>query len=170
MPVVKRPKVIAFEPINFDKQDYEVTRSNPGFWKNDGVRNVFDLVHAPSFPEIEKAYKDAGKGVFENPAPQEKVKQDAAEPAATTEALEEAKEELYNDLEQVDRNPDDVSEKESVSDAKEHPQDAPETEDHWSQLSWPKMRSLATEFTDEPVKSKDQAKEVLGQAESEGKL
>ena len=41
---------------------------------------------------------------------------------------------------------------------------------HWSELSWPKMRSLATDFTDEPIKSKEQAKEILEKAESEGKI
>lgn len=41
---------------------------------------------------------------------------------------------------------------------------------HWSEMSWPKMRSLATNYTDDPINSKEQAKEILAQAESEGKI
>lgn len=167
MPSLKRPKVIAFEPCTFDRTKHEATRSNPAFWKNDGVRSIFDLVYAPSYPEIEKAYQDAGKGLYRVEG--EAAEQVEASTNVSTEALQEAKEDFYDSLEQVDRDPNDVSEKEPVSDA-EDVSEGTATEDHWSELSWPKMRSLATTFTDEPVKSKDQAKEILAEAESAGKI
>lgn len=40
----------------------------------------------------------------------------------------------------------------------------------WRELPWPIMRSKATEFTEEPIKNKDMAIEVLEKAEQEGKL
>lgn len=40
----------------------------------------------------------------------------------------------------------------------------------WRELPWPLMRSKATGFTDEPVKNKDMAIEILERAEDEGKL
>lgn len=34
-------------------------------------------------------------------------------------------------------------------------------DDNWRELSWPKLRSLAAQFTNQPVKNKEHAMEVL---------
>lgn len=40
----------------------------------------------------------------------------------------------------------------------------------WREMKWPKLRSHAKNFTDEPITSKEQAEEVMLKAEQEGKL
>lgn len=45
-----------------------------------------------------------------------------------------------------------------------------ETNADFRTLTWPKQRSLATKFTDEPVKSKEDAIAILEKAEADGKL
>lgn len=116
-------------------------------------RNKADAVYAPNNPKIEDEYIRAGKIAW----------RPEGEPEQTV-VVDDVPEQV------VEENPEvpvsEVSE-ETVSEVVEEEKSV---EGHWSELSWPKMRSLATEFTDEPVKSKDQAKEVLEQAEAEGKI
>ena len=40
----------------------------------------------------------------------------------------------------------------------------------WRDMKWPKLRSYAKNFTDEPITSKEQAEEIMAKAEEEGKL
>lgn len=49
-------------------------------------------------------------------------------------------------------------------------QEDTKSEPHWSDLNSPEMRALAENYTDEPVKNKKQAQEILTQVESEGLL
>lgn len=63
MPKFGRSKMIAFEEVDFDEALWEVRRSNPNYWKADGVRTT-DAVYAPSYPEIESAYEKAGVTVY----------------------------------------------------------------------------------------------------------
>lgn len=116
------------------------------------ARNMFDgrvfnratHIFSPHSKEIEDVYAKAGKRVVrkqEEPKPEPKVE--------TTREGMTSSQDTGVDVEV---------------------EDVQEEKKHWSELSWPKMRSKATEFTDEPIKSKEQAKEILEKAESEGKL
>ena len=137
-------KIIAFQDIKLDST-WTVTRSNPAYWKRDGVRDIFTHVYAPDFPAIEKAYKAAGKEVFR---PEGSVSQ---KPVETEEKVAQKP---VNTIEEVPQKP--VETEEGKAD--------------WTELGWVEMRSLATKYTDEPVKNKSQAKEVLEQAEKDGLL
>lgn len=56
----------------------------------------------------------------------------------------------------------------------ETPQEPVQTDEEestdWREMKWPKLRSYAKNFTDEPITSKEQAEEVMTKAEEEGKL
>jgi hypothetical protein len=141
-------KIIAFQNIDLGKE-WSVTRSNPSFWKRDGVRDVFTHVYAPDYPAIEKAYKDAGKEVYR---PEGNTSQEAVEKA------ESVSEEPVEDFEV------------GVPSYGEEEEPVEAEQGDWAELGWVKMRSLATKYTDEPVKNKKQAKAVLEQAEKDGLL
>lgn len=126
--------------------------SNPYYY--DKPRDKSTAVYAPNHPKIEEAYVKAGKVAWR---PEGNIKV-----VTVNEEVLEPVEDPTTTFGEPDMEPDtrpDPSEVEQPLDQK-----------NWRDLSWPKMRSLATDFTDEPVKSKDQAKEILEQAESEGKL
>lgn len=131
-----RTRVLAFEAIDLDRKDYEVKKTNPAYWHLDGVRKNFHFIHAPSYPEIVKAYADEGIGQLE-----------------TGEIKVESEPQPESSPETPETDTEEVSE-----------------EKPWRELSWPKMRSKAAEFTEEPIKNKDMAIEVLEKAEQEGKL
>lgn len=120
--------------------------SNPRFY--DKPRHNADAVYAPNNKNIRDDYAAAGKIVW-------------GEEESVSEPVQEPVEETPEPEVTVTEEP-----------ATESPEEAEEplTEPHWRDLSWPKMRSLAKYFTDEPIKSKDQAIEVLEKAESEGKI
>lgn len=123
--------------------------SNPYYYVQ--PRDKADAVYAPNNSKIEDEYVKAGKVAWR---PSKDVSEAPKEP----------------DME-PDTRPD-PSAVEAPVDAPEASEEPGQTtgQEDWRDLSWPKMRSLATQFTDEPVKSKDQAREILEQAESEGKL
>ena len=127
---------------NIDKNKLIITNSNPTFFYKDGVRKKFDYVYAPSHPEIEKAYEKANKKVYRSDSFN-----------SDSEPKGESQESTQTDSQ------------DAVSDSKE--EDAPK---HWSELSWPQMRSQASQFTEESINSKDKAMEVLQLAEEEGKI
>lgn len=127
---------------NIDRDKLIITNSNPKFFYKDGVRNKFTYVYAPSYPEIEEAYEKAGKKAYRDGANDTKPK---PEPEVETSTQTDSQE--------------------PVSDSEQ--EDEPK---HWSELSWPQMRSKASNFTDESINSKDKAMEVLQLAEEEGKI
>ena len=169
----KRGRLLAFEPVDYDPKEYRKRQSNPAYWKRDGVRATFDAVYAPSYPEIEDAYSKAGKKIYRpsgEDVAQEPAEEASSEPSEATESVTE------DDFKVVDTDAQVEAEKAS-DEAEKAPQDSSQeapseesVEEDWRNLSWPKMRSLATNFTDEPVGSKAKAIEVLEQAESEGKV
>lgn len=63
--MMKKNKLIAFEtlPEQLSKREWDITKTNPRYWKLDGVRQNFTHVYAPSYPEIEQAYTLAGKEI-----------------------------------------------------------------------------------------------------------
>lgn len=130
-----RKRVLAFELIELDKKQYDVKKTNPKYWKQDGVRKNFHFFYAPNHPEIIVAYEAEG------------MKQLVME---TPKVVETVPERPIRDAEQASGQE--------------------EVQTPWRDLSWPLMRSKATEFTDEPIKNKEMAVQVLEQAESEGKL
>ena len=159
----------------------KISYANPKFW-NGVPRPIHDAVYAPNHPEIERAHEAAGKVIYREegdstPVPQKTSPETSQEPTAneTVEVSdsfvstgrdkgpEVSKEEDTQSKETEDavqQSEGQEKEEQVISD------EAP----HWSELSWPKMRSLATQFTKDPVKSKDQAREVLLDAEAEGKI
>lgn len=104
------------------------------------IRPIYDAVYAPDYPHIEEAFAKAG------------VKAWRPDGGVTNKQLEESIASI------------------PVQDSKESSEDIDALAKEWRNLPWPQMRSRATEFTDEPIKSKEQAKEILEKAESEGKL
>lgn len=137
--MAKRTTVIAFEAVEFDKTKFEVARSNPNFFKHEGVQNRYAQVYAPSYPHIVEAYEAAGKVVYQAPvAVQEGVQEAVSTPEAPVEDVEQ-------DVEPSN-----------------------EAEADWRDLGWPQLRSKATAFTEDPIKSKQQAIEILEQAEQDG--
>jgi hypothetical protein len=157
-----RKAIIAFENVDIDTKKFLVTRSNPQYWKRDGVRNKFEYVFAPNYPEIEKAYYDAGKKIYRPDPNDEKSFTEDAEPAPVP-----SKEESVEEISQASE-VEDASESVNASSVEEN--EGEDGEPHWSELSWPKMRSKASQLTDEPISSKEFAKEVLQNAEDEGKI
>ena len=130
------------EDVPFEKEKGVVYRHfEKNLWNG---RAKHDATHfyAPSFKDVSEVYGKAGKQEY-GAKPKVEVKKEEPVREAMT---------FSQDID-VDVEVGDVQESK-----------------HWSELSWPKMRSLATDFTDEPIKSKEQAKEILAQAESEGKI
>jgi len=135
--------------------------SNARYW--DGkYRENCDSVYAPNHPKIEDVYKESGRVVFR---PSEGKTSEKAEDKPKKEDEKEApKDEVY------EIQSDGVAFKETEDESSEDsPSEASSDETPWRDLSWPKMRSLATNYTDEPIKSKQSAQDVLEKAESEGK-
>lgn len=167
-------KVISFAgKLDIDKKKYKQSVSNPSYW-NKRVRNTFDFVYAPNNPEIEKAYNEAGIPTFKlgdnsNANVQKEEKgQEEKEVASQkpSEAPQEAKAAKATNDTPEDQKPLTEAPEASESDIKFEDQG----EKHWSELPWPKMRSLATNFTGDAVKSKEQAEAILKEAEAQGKV
>jgi hypothetical protein len=146
MPKFGRSKMIAFEEVDFDEALWEVRRSNPNYWKADGVRTT-DAVYAPSYPEIESAYEKAGVTVY---------RIDETEP-------------VENDI------PDTLTDSENKSVENYAPIDS-ENEDKspvdkdYESMSAADVKSIASQYTDEVVTTKAQGLVVIKQAQDEGKL
>jgi len=137
-------RLIAFQTISLG-DEWQVTFSNPSFWKRDGVRSVFTHVYAPDFPEIENAYKKASKIVYR--------------PEVSTDTTQRSS---CDKEEEIEEKPTETN--------KEDKQNGEDNTEHWSNLSWIEMRSLAAKYSDKPIKNKKIAEEVLKQAETEGKI
>lgn len=147
-------------PLTFEPpKDVIITRANPQFW-NGVPRPLHDAVYAPQHPFIEEAHKKAGKVVWR---PEEEAVEAPQEPTGGFKGVgevvvgEPSKEELQELVDGQKSVPAELAMEESFT-------------NEWRSLSWPKMRSMATEYTEEPIKSKAQAQEVLEQAEKDGKL
>lgn len=150
--------LIAFEKVVCDSS-WSLTKSNPRFWKQDGVRNKFDAVYAPSYPEIEKAYVDAGKMLYRNgevKAVNENADIDdfdSGDISDFSSVKEEVKEEVTEE----------VTEEVVSEEVEQEP-----VKKHWSELTFFEKRSLALKFTDQNVKTKDEVFAVLEKAEQDG--
>lgn len=129
------------EEVPFEKEKGVTYRHFQKHLWNGSAKHDATHFYAPSFKDVESVYEKAGKASY------------LAEPRVEVEKEEPVREDMTFSQ--------DVDADVEVEDVKEK---------HWSQLSWPKMRSKATELTDEPIKSKDQAKEILEKAESEGRI
>lgn len=66
--------------------------------------------------------------------------------------------EEYLGLDQEEKQDAKTQEEETEEQEEKESVDIPE---EWEDLSWPKLRSLASSLTDEPVKSKEQALEII---------
>ena len=147
--------------LGFDiPEEITVTWSNPKFW-NGVPRPIHDAVYAPDYPEIEKTHEKYGKVIWR---PEEETKEETGLQSDERIVVDDVPDVAYDESEEADDSETETNEEEVVDE-----EENDEGED-WRNLSWPKMRSLATEFTEEPVKSKAQAQEVLEQAEQDGKL
>jgi len=104
------------------------------------IRPIYDAVYAPDYPHIEAEFERVGVKAWR---PEGGV----------------SNKELQNSVADT-----------VVQESKESSEDIDALSKEWRNLPWPQMRSKATAFTDEPIKSKEQAKEILEKAESEGKI
>ena len=143
--------------LGFDiPEEIKVTWSNPKFW-NGVPRPIHDAVYAPDYPEIERVHEEHGKVIWR---PDETVEEKGD--VQSDERI------VVDDVPNMD-NPHAV-EIVAAEEVNQEEIEAPIDQYNWRELSWPKLRSLATEFTEDPIKSKAQATEVLEQAERDGKL
>jgi len=175
-----KTRIIAFETINLSPKEWKMVKSNPNYWKMDGVRKNFDYVYAPSYPEIEKAYNQKGivsfrEGMSGKP---EKIIEIELPIKGNIHDLEDG---LFDDLREQVVEVEQVETVEPVvatSSLEDEPELIELTEQpkgnliNWRELSWPKMRALA--FTIRPDLPKNQNKEQiiaeLEKCEQEGLL
>lgn len=182
----QKKKLIAFEqlPFQLNSQEWNVRNSNPHYWKNDGVRTVFEYVYAPSFPEIESAYRKAKVKVFKpdgSVSLSEAVK-DLPEIIGSTN-LFDLEDGLFDDvrpksakiqIEAEDLNEIVVDKSEPLTTADYIELDElppqPDARMKWRDLSWPEMRGLALSLKPETPRAakKVDIVAVLEQCEVEG--
>lgn len=158
-------KLIAFEKLPQKTSNrVKINHSQPNNFNREGVRN-FTHVYAPSYPHIEQAYEKAGKSIFrldEKDVPKTpEIKRE--EIIVQDEPEQTVSEDFDIGAEVIDT----TLGKESEEYASDEPIPAPS---QWRELSWPKLRSLAKHYTEEPVKSKEQAEEIMLEAESANRL
>ena len=119
----------------------KVSYANPRLWTGK-VRPRYDAVYAPDYPHIEEAFRKAGRKIYR---PDDNSGGDVQPVVQTSEPVQ-------------------------VVESEEEPQKVDEVETTWRNLPWPQLRSKACEHTDEPVKSKEQAIEILEKAEFDGNI
>lgn len=147
-------KLIAFEKIDLKSSNrIKINHSQPKNFNREGVRQ-FTHVYAPSYPHIEQAYEKAGKSIFR------------LDEKDIPKAPEIKREEITIQDETISEDFD--VEAEVVDTAPSEESEIPPSQ--WRELSWPKLRSLAKNYSDEPVKSKEQAEEIMLEAESNNRL
>jgi len=154
-------RLISFEKGKLDLGDkYIVQYGKASFYEK--PRPKFDLVYAPSHPKIEADYEKIGKKVYrpsqEDVNPDPITDDQPVSPPSVSEDVQDSQE-------AVDESPVTLDDFISEDVVKEDDENV-----HFSELKWPKLRSLAASFSDEPVMSKEQAKEILAKAEADGKL
>lgn len=195
---MSKNKLIAFEPLTviLPHSKWTVTQSNPNYWSNDGVRGSFNYVFAPSYPDIENAYKKAGKIIFRSetlnqpepqPSPVKSVevqsKQEASDlfdieaglldnvrPKKVVEEVEDDNELPEDHVEIVE---DEYADREYIlMKAAEELPPPPSTTMEWRNLSWPQMRGLLRTIKPDVSNSLNKAQVIaeLEQLESEGRL
>lgn len=155
--MIKKNKLLAFENVNavLNPADWMVQRSNPNYWDIDGVRGSFTHVFAPSFPEIEKAYSEAGINVFRNNA-EESIEAVMEKVVEDVKAIEEVEETSIE--EQDSTTPFTTSSKESSAD--------------WRDMPWMEMRSFLISKSEDVPKNinKADAIKMLEELEANGGL
>lgn len=119
----------------------------------------YNAVYAPNYPKIEAAYVDIGVGIYRPDA--EAVSEPVKAPENSTPVGEV-----------IISNKEAEIEAEAVTEpfVEPAPEESEEKSENWRDLGWNPMRKLAAQFTEDPIKSKDHAIEVLEQAEAEGKI
>ncbi len=171
MPSVNKNTIILFERVDFvfDKRKWNTVNSNPQYWKMDGVRNRFTHVYAPSFPAIETAYEKAGKKIFRPENNESDIKEDIKDSttssstpndnSAPMESIKNSDVQEHNEEEVVDNSP--VTEDDFTVE---------DTKPNWREMKWLELRTFAKQYTDEVIKNKEHAWEILEELESQGKL
>lgn len=178
-----KTKIIIFEPLPLilPPVKWQITKSNPNYWKNDGVRTSFKYVYAPSFPEIEDKYRSAKIRVFR---PEVLDREEEAVEKIT---------QLDNDKDMFDLEAglmDDIRPKARVeSEPKPEPKvdvedepvvertvgdlpEQPNTTMKWRELSWPQMRGLYLTIKPASPRNLTKAQVIAGleQCEADGLL
>ena len=153
--VNKRVIIYSRKSVDITKgKNFSVGYANPVLWSGK-VLSRYTHVYAPDYPKIEQAYLDAGKAVYRKEGQEEVVPK-----------KEPQKKEPEQPVNETSTDTPEESAQEANSDTTEEAND----DTNWRELGWNKLRGLAGEFTEEPIKSKEQAIEVLEQAEAEGKI
>ena len=145
---------------------------NARFWDGKYRQNI-QAVYAPNFPKIESVYRESGRTVYRHDGVGDTSKEPSLK--GLIQAIETSPEHgEYLDVEESSK------ESQHLEDPFEEGLDQPTktfpdfdekpAQSNWRELSWPKMRSLATNYTEEPIKSKQVAQQVLEDAEASGKL
>lgn len=190
----RKNKIIIFEELTvlLPPVKWKITKSNPAYWQNDGVRGSFQYVYAPSYPEIEAAYRKAKIRVFRPESlDQEEELVERIEQPDNNKDLFDLEAGLLDDVrpqkvvEEIETELEVVSHEEVRQEIKEEKQvevseeelrpDLPEQPNatmKWRDLSWPKMRGLLLTIKPELPRSLTKADVVAGleQCEREGLL
>lgn len=166
-------KLTVFLARNESEPNYPANTSveyeNARFWDGRFRQNV-PAVYAPSFPKIEEVYRASGRIVYREA---DYGFGEGGQEAPIEQASKGVDEESYQPTQAPDEPVDDTPNEpeQSAEGEQESPTEAPdEPKQDWRDLSWPKMRSFAKGFTDEPIKSKDEAIRILECAEGAGEI
>lgn len=129
------------------------------------IQTIAFLAKGESMPDFGDEYKVSfgNRKFFDKPRPKYKAVYSPSFPE-----VEEAYRKAGAEVLRVDAEPSVEDPAQDNLQEPEKPSD--DVSEDWRNLSWPKMRGLANKFSEEPVKSKAEAVEVLEGAEEEGKL
>jgi len=152
-----RPTLIAYTTKTkgypeFDQ--FRVTFSNPTFFQNATPEGRYDYFYTES-DAIREVYN------IQNSTTKEFKLDSGEKPKRESNAIETKVEEALNEKSSAEEEP-----KEEVSESVES-ESKPEIPDDYNDLSWPKLRSLASQFTDEKGINKERALEILAEAKGE---
>jgi hypothetical protein len=185
----KKP-VIAVMLTRKEKQDFTTPEgmvarhSNPNLWKG-FISHREDYIYAPSYPKIEEAYEKAGKKIFrpdnepkDSGAPEHFVEENPTPvipdtppptPSNNTEESNNITDNEYNEDTNVQKDDivseddfivEDVTDKKPKSEVEDDSYIISQYSDAAS-IPWPKLRSVAAKISSVPVKSKEQAIEIV---------
>lgn len=152
-----RPTLIAYTTKTkgypeFDQ--FRVTFSNPTFFQNATPEGRYDYFYTES-DAIREVY------AIQNSTTKEFKLDSKEKPKRESNAIETKVEEALKEKSNVEQ-----ESKEEVSEPVGS-ESKPEIPDDYNDLSWPKLRSLASQFTDEKGINKERALEILAEAKGE---
>jgi hypothetical protein len=161
-----RPTLIAYTTKTkgypeFDQ--FRVTFSNPTFFQNATPEGRYDYFYTES-DAIREVY------AIQNPTIKEFTLDFKEKPKRQSNAIETKVEEALKEKADAEQESEEETVQQEQKEEVNEPVEAeskPEIPDDYKDLSWPKLRSLASQFTDEKGINKERALEILAEAKGE---